>query len=303
MSSGTFTGMELRGIGPALMAGRIAHIEFHPKDPNTWYVAVGSGGVWKTTNAGTTWTPIFDRESVYSIGTIAIDSNNPSVVWVGTGEDVGGRHVSFGDGIYRSDDGGQRWKNMGLPDSEHISRIRIHPENSDVIMVAAQGPLWSTGGDRGFFLSTDGGETWEKTLGDDGYTGVTDIAIHPENPAVVYAATWEHHRTVAAYMGGGPKSGIHRSTDGGRSWTELEQGLPDGNMGKIGLAVTALEPDAIYAAIETDRRQGGVYRSADRGASWSKQSDTVSGGTGPHYYQELYASPHHPGRLYLMSNT
>ena len=299
----TFAGMEWRGIGPALMSGRIAHIAFHPQDPNTWYVAVGSGGVWKTMNAGTTWTPIFDDQASYSIGTLAIDPINPNVVWVGTGEDVGGRHVGYGDGVYRSDDGGQSWKNMGLEDSEHIARIVIHPENPDTVYVAAQGPLWSPGGERGFFRTTDGGATWEKTLGDEEYTGVTDIVMHPENPDVLYAATWQHHRTVAAYMGGGPKSGIWRSEDGGTNWVELEQGLPDGNMGKIGLAVSPLEPDTVYAAIELDRRTGGVYRSTDRGASWEKRSDTVSGGTGPHYYQELFASPHHAGRLYLMSNT
>jgi photosystem II stability/assembly factor-like uncharacterized protein len=303
LSAKTFKGIELRGIGPALMSGRIAHIEFEPGDPSTWYVAVGSGGVWKTVNAGTTWTPIFDKEQAYSIGTVAIDPSNTSVIYVGTGEDVGGRHVGFGNGIYRSRDGGVNWENIGLEKSEHIARILVHPSEPDTLFVAAQGPLWNKGGERGFYRSEDGGKTWQRTLGDDAYTGVTDLVMDPRNPEHLYAATWQRHRTVANYVGGGPNSGIHRSTDGGKTWTKLSQGLPEGNLGKIGLAISPHEPDTLYAAIELDRRKGGIWRSSDRGATWEKRSDTVSGGTGPHYYQELYASPHHKGRLYLMSNT
>ncbi len=303
MSSPTFAGMKWRNIGPALMSGRIADIIIHPQDPNTWYVAVGSGGIWKTTNAGTTWTPVFDGQSSYSIGALALDPCNLHVLWAGTGENVGGRHVGYGDGIYRSMDGGQNWEKRGLEASEHISRIVIHPQDCNTLFVASQGPLWSKGGERGLYKSTDGGETWTRTLGDDEWTGVTDVVMDPRNADVLYAATWDHHRTVAAYMGGGPQSGIHKSTDGGDNWVELSQGLPEGNRGKIGLALSPQNPDVIYAAIETNRREGGVWRSTDRGASWEKRSDTVSGGTGPHYYQELYASPHVEGRLYLMSNT
>lgn len=295
-----FTGLKMRSIGPALMAGRIADIAIHPTDESTWYVAVGSGGVWKTENAGTTWSTIFDGEAVYSTGCIAIDANNPATVWLGTGENVGGRHVAYGDGIYRSTDGGKNWKNMGLKDSEHISKIIVHPTNSSVVWVAAQGPLWSSGGERGFYKTTDGGTTWTRTLGNDEWTGVTDIAIDPRDPDVLYAATWDRHRTVAAYMGGGPGTGLHRSTDGGNTWQQLKEGLPEGNMGKIGLAISPQNPDVLYAAIELHQREGGVFRSADRGSTWAKQSDAVSGGTGPHYYQELYACPHREGRLYLM---
>jgi len=302
-TSNVLDGLELRSIGPAFMSGRIADIEIHPENEHVWYVAVGSGGVWKTVNAGTTWTPIFDEQSVYSIGTVSLDPGNPETVWVGTGEDVGGRHVSFGDGVYRSDNGGKTWKNMGLSRSEHISRILIHPENSDVIWVSAQGPLWNSGGDRGLYKSTDGGRTWKKTLGDDQWTGVTDVVMDPENPDRLYAATWQRHRTVAAYMGGGPGTALYRSDDGGETWTKLETGLPtDQWMGKIGLAVSYHNPDVVYAAIELNRRTGGLYRSEDGGNSWEKMSATVSGGTGPHYYQELYASPHHEGTLYLMDN-
>jgi len=295
----TFQGIKMRSIGPAFMSGRIADIAIHPQDDNAWYVAVGSGGVWKTSNAGVTWKPIFDDQSVYSIGCVSIDPSNPSTVWVGTGENVGGRHVGFGDGIYKSIDGGSSWENMGLVASEHISKIIIHPEDGNTVWVAVQGPLWSKGGDRGFYKTVDGGKTWKKTLGDVEWTGVTDIAIDPRDPQVVFAATWQRHRNVAAYMGGGPKSGLHKSVDGGETWTKLSGGLPGGNIGKIGLAISPINPDFLYAAIELNRTKGAVYRSTDRGATWEKRSEAVSGATGPHYYQELYASPHHLDKIFL----
>ena len=290
-----------RNIGPAFLSGRIADIVFHPENESIWYVAVGSGGVWKTENAGTTWTPIFDDQPTYTTGCIALDPSNPEIVWVGSGENVGGRHVAYGDGVYRSLNGGKTWENMGLTDSQHISEIIIHPDNSDVVWVAAQGPLWNKGDQRGLYKTTDGGRSWKKVLGDDQWTGVTDIVIDPRNPQVLYAATWDRHRTVAALMGGGPGTAIYRSDDGGEQWTKLTNGLPKSNLGKIGIAISPQNPDVLYAAIELDRTKGAVYRSSDRGASWNKMSDTVSGGTGPHYYQELYASPHEFDRIYLMN--
>lgn len=299
LSDSTFAGLKLRSIGPAFMSGRIADIAIHPEDDNVWYVAVGSGGVWKTDNAGTTWKPIFDNQPSYSIGCVTIDTQNPHRVWVGTGENVGGRHVAYGDGIYFSQDGGSSWKNMGLKESHHISKIIVHPDNSQIIWVAAQGPLWSMGGQRGLYKSIDGGKSWKQTLGDNVWIGVTDVVIDPRNPDRLYAATWQRHRTVAAYMGGGPGTGLHRSVDGGETWEKLSKGLPNSNMGKIGLAISPQQPDVLYAAIELDRRTGGVFRSMDRGSSWKKQSETVSGGTGPHYYQELYACPHQFDRIYL----
>ncbi len=299
LSDSTFAGLKMRSVGPAFMSGRIADIAIHPDDYSVWYVAVGSGGVWKTENAGVTWQPIFDGQSSYSIGCLTIDPNNPHVIWVGTGENVGGRHVGYGDGIYRSRDDGANWENLGLKNSHHISKIIVHPENSDIIWVAAQGPLWSKGGDRGLYKSTDGGRHWKKTLGDDEWVGVTDIVIDPRDPDWLYAATWQRHRNVAAYMGGGPGSGLHRSSDGGETWEKLTKGLPKSNMGKIGLAISPQRPDVLYAAIELDRRSGGVYRSTNRGATWEKRSEAVAGGTGPHYYQELYASPHQFDRIYL----
>jgi photosystem II stability/assembly factor-like uncharacterized protein len=190
---------------------------------------------------------------------------------------------------------------MGLKNSEHISKIVVHPNNSDVVWVASQGPLWKKGGERGVYKTTNGGKNWKRVLGNSEWTGATDLMIDPNDPQILYAATWDRHRTVAAYMGGGPGSGIHRSTDGGETWEKLSNGLPKSNMGKIGLALSPQKSNVVYAAIELDRTQGGVYRSEDGGSSWSKMSDTVSGGTGPHYYQELYASPHKFDRLYLMN--
>lgn len=296
----TFNGLEMRSIGPALMAGRIADIAIHPEDDNTWYVAVGSGGVWKTENAGVTWHPLFEDQSVYSVGCVTIDPHNPNTIYVGTGENVGGRHVGFGDGIYRSLDGGKSWENLGLKRSEHISKILVHPQDANTIYVAAQGPLWSSGGDRGLYISKDFGKTWDRKLGGGMWTGVTDIAIDPRDPSVMYAATWDRHRTTAAYLGGGPGTGIYRSTNGGESWNQMKTGLPTSNMGKIGLALSPQNPDVVYAAIELDLRTGGVYRSTDRGQTWEKRSNAVAGATGPHYYQELYACPHNEGRVYLV---
>ncbi len=297
----SFDGLKLRSVGPAFTSGRIADIAFHPDNDNVWYVAVGSGGVWKTMNSGITWDPIFDHQSVYSTGCITLDPTNPSTVWLGTGENVGGRHVGFGDGIYKSTDGGATWKNMGLKATEHISKIIVHPTDPNVIWVAAQGPLWSKGGERGVYKSTDGGNTWKNVLSVNEWTGATDLLIDPRNPDVLYTATWQRHRTIAAYMGGGPGSAIHRSDDGGTTWNKLSAGLPSSNLGKIGLALSPQKPDVVYAAIELDRTTGGIFKSTDMGASWEKQSDAVAYGTGPHYYQELYACPHNFDRIYLMN--
>jgi photosystem II stability/assembly factor-like uncharacterized protein len=302
MTAEAFKGLELRNIGPALMSGRIADIAIHPTDSSVWYVAVGSGGVWKTINAGTTWDPVFDGESSYSIGCITVDPANPEVVWVGTGENVGGRHVGFGDGIYRSADGGANWEARGLEGTQHISKIVIHPEDSNTLFVAAQGPLWSRGGERGLYKTTDAGATWTNVLSAGEWTGVTDVVMDPRDPDLLYAATWQHQRTVAALIDGGPESGIHRSVDGGATWARLTEGLPKGNLGKIGLAVSPQRPDVVYAAVELDNSKGGVWRSTNRGATWEKRSDAVAGATGPHYYQELVASPHAFDRIYLMDS-
>lgn len=300
MSASTFSGLKLRSIGPALMSGRVSDIVVHPKDQSTWYVAVGSGNLWKTTNAGTTWTPIFEDQGSYSIGCVTLDPNNPEVVWIGTGENVSGRHVGYGDGVYRSRDGGSTWDNVGLKDSEHIGMIRIDPRDSNTVYVAAQGPLWSPGGERGLYKTTDGGESWELILGAGEYTGANEVHLDPSNPDVVYAVLHQRFRNVAALVNGGPESGIHKSTDGGKTWRELTNGLPSEDMGKIGFAISPIDPDIVYATVELAHREGGFYRSSDGGESWTKGADYISGGTGPHYYQELFASPHKLDRVYQM---
>jgi len=266
------TAMALRGIGPAVMGGRIAHVAVSPRDPGTWFVAVGSGGVWKTTNAGITWTPVFDEQPSYS----------------------------WGDGVYRSRDGGASWEQVGLAASQHIGKILVDPRDGNVVYVAAEGPLWSSGGQRGVYKTTDGGETWTAVLEIDENTGVTDLEFDPTDPDVLYAAAYQRRRHIWALLAGGPESGIYKSTDAGESWRQVETGLPEGDMGKIGLAVTPADPSLVYATIEASDEERGFYRSRDRGESWEHRDDYVSGGTGPHYYQELEASPTDADLVYQM---
>ncbi|MEM8931430.1 MAG: glycosyl hydrolase [Acidobacteriota bacterium] len=295
-----FRGLTLRSIGPAHSSGRIADIAIHPSDTSTWFVAAGSGGVWKTTDAGTTWTPIFDDQGSYSIGCLAIDPNRPSTVWVGTGENVSGRHVGWGDGIYRSDDGGATWRHLGLADTEHLGEISIDPRDGERVLVAAEGPLWSSGGERGVYQTLDGGETWTRVLDVDDDSGATALSRDPSNPDVVYAATYQRRRHVWGFLAGGPGSGIWKSTDAGATWRQLGGGLPKGDLGKIDVVVSPVDSSVVYATIEADRKARGFYRSTDGGERWQKRSGYLSGGTGPHYYQELIASPHDVDRVYQM---
>ena len=300
LSAEALAGLEFRNIGPAVMSGRISDIAIHPTNRSLWYVAVGSGGVWKTENAGTTWTPIFDNQSSYSIGCLTLDPNNPEVVWVGTGENVSGRHVGFGVGVYKSLNGGKTWTNMGLSKSEHIARILVDPRNSNTVFVAAEGPLWSSGGERGLYKSADGGKTWTLALEISKDTGVTSAELDPKNPDLIYAAAYERRRSVAAFMGGGPESAIYKSEDAGKTWRKLTVGLPAGDKGKIGLAVSPIDPRVVYATVEAGPEEKGFYRSADRGESWEKRNTFISGGTGPHYYQEIFADPNTFDRVYQM---
>ncbi|HET6593504.1 MAG TPA: hypothetical protein VFG48_11355, partial [Xanthomonadales bacterium] len=250
-----------------------------------------------------TWDAVFDGQGAYSIGCVSVDPGNHNVVWVGTGENVSGRHVGYGDGVYRSLDGGATWQNMGLKNSEHIGMIAIDPRDSNVVYVAAQGPLWSAGGDRGLFKTTDGGNSWEAVLAGGEYTGVNEVHLDPRNPDVVFAVRHQRLRSVAALINGGPGSGIFKSGDGGATWRELTEGLPEEDMGKIGLAISPIDPDVVYATIELGRRTGGFWRSENGGETWEKRSDYLSSGTGPHYYQEIFASPHQFDRIYQMDAT
>ena len=292
--------LPFRGLGPALMGGRIADIAVDPTRPGTFYVAAGSGGIFKTTNGGVTFKAIFEGQPSYSIGEITLDPSHPEVIWVGTGENVSGRHVGWGDGVYRSRDGGESWQRMGLAGSQHIGRILVDPRDSQVVLVAAEGPLWSAGGERGVYRSRDGGATFEPVLQVDENTGFTDLEFDPGNPEVVYAAAYQRRRHVWGFLGGGPGSGLWKSVDNGKTWRRLEKGLPKGDMGKIGLAVSAADPRVVYATIEAGPLERGFYRSLDRGESWEKRNSYISGGTGPHYYQEIEASPVNAELVYQM---
>src|SRR5262245_36543905 len=235
MSSGTFSGLKFRSVGPALISGRVVSIAVNPHNKSQYFIGVASGGVWRTDNDGTTWQPVFDHEGSYSIGTVVIDPKHPNVVWVGTGENNSQRSVSYGDGVYRSEDGGKTWKNMGLKKSEHIARIVIDPRDSNVVYVAAQGPLWGSGGDRGLYKTTDGGRTWNAILSFSENTGVTDVVMDPSNPDVLFAASYQRRRHFFTLINGGPEAAIHKSVDGGKTWTKLSGGLPTLEMGRIGL--------------------------------------------------------------------
>ncbi|MEM9529395.1 MAG: glycosyl hydrolase [Pseudomonadota bacterium] len=291
-------GLKFRDIGPAITSGRISDFAMHPAGWHVFYAATASGGLWKTNNGGITWKPIFDNEGSYSIGVVELDPANPNVVWVGTGENNSQRSVAYGDGVYKSVDGGASWKNVGLKDSEHIGDISIHPDDSNVVFVAAQGPLWSEGGDRGVYRTRDGGETWDQVLSVDEHTGANDVLIHPDRPNLVLASTYQRRRHVWTLINGGPGSGVYRSTDGGETFSEITAGLPPHDMGRVGLAFAPSAPDVVYAIIETDDKHEGVYRSSDFGASWSKQSDYMA--SSPQYYNELVVDPKNPNRLFSM---
>ncbi len=295
----TFSGLEFRGIGPAMNSGRVGDLAIHPSDPNTWYVAVASGGVWKTINAGTTWTPIFDKTGSYSIGCVTVDPGNPLTIWVGTGENNSQRSVGYGDGVYKSVDGGRNWENVGLKTSEHIGMILVDPRDSNIVFVAAQGPLWAKGGDRGLYRTGDGGKTWTCALATDPYTGASDVVFEPGNPDVMYASTYQRQRRVWTLINGGPGSALYKSDDAGATWRKLENGLPEGDLGRIGLAVSPVNPKLVYALVEAaDLKKDGFYRSTDAGGNWEKMSDYRPGS--PQYYQEIFVDPKNPDRVYSM---
>ena len=280
----TVGGLNFRLVSPASTSGRIADIAIHSKNPNTWYVAAASGGVWKTNNHGTTFNPIFDNYGSYSIACVEIAPSNSNTIWVGTGENNNQRAVAYGDGVYKSMDGGKSFTNMGLKLSEHIGNIIIHPTDENTIWVAAYGPVWSAGGERGVYKTIDGGKTWERTLFISENTGISEIAIDPTNPAILYAAAHQRRRQEYTYIGGGPESNLYKSIDGGKTWTESNAGLPKGEMGRIGIAVSPVDENYVYAIVEGKDDKGGFFRSTNKGVNWSKMSGFSTSGN---YYQEI----------------
>lgn len=287
--------LKMRAIGPAIMSGRIDDIAAVESDPEVIYMGAAAGGVWKTTDGGMTWTPLFDRQPNPSIGALAIAPSNPSIVWVGTGEANNRQSASWGDGVYKSTDGGKTWTHQGLEDTQAIGRIAIDPTNPDVVYVAAVGHLWGPNAQRGLFKTTDGGKSWQKALSIDNDTGVTDVAIDPASPNIVYAAAYERRRTPWGFDGGGPGSGIYKTTDGGANWTKLTGGLPNnGNTGRIGLSVYRRNPNIVYALVQN--AQGGVFRSENQGATWTRMSDT---NPRPSYFSQIRVDPNNDLRIWM----
>jgi photosystem II stability/assembly factor-like uncharacterized protein len=288
--------LEFREIGPAVMGGRIDDFAVVESNPNIVYVGTASGGVWRTTNNGTTWTPVFDKEGVSTIGDIAIAPSDPAVVWVGTGEPNNRQSSSWGDGIYKSLDAGKTWQRMGLAATHHIGRIVIHPKNPDVVYAAALGHLWGPNPDRGVYKTTDGGKTWNQVLKINDDTGVSDIAMDPESPDTLYAAAYERRRTPFGFNGGGPGSAIYKTTDGGATWKKLTKGLPyenGGDTGRIGLDIYRKDPNIVYAIVQHEK--GGTYRSEDKGETWKKMGDT---NPRPSYYSQIRIDPTNDLRIW-----
>ena len=291
-----FKNLEFREIGPAVMGGRIDDFAVVEKNPNIVYVGTASGGVWKTTNNGTTWEPVFDKEGVSTIGDIAIAPSDPSVVWVGTGEPNNRQSSSWGDGIYKSLDAGKTWKKMGLGATHHIGRIVIHPSNPEVVYAAAQGHLWGPNPERGVYKTSDGGKTWSQVLKINDDTGVSDIAMDPQSPDTLYAAAYERRRTPFGFNGGGPGSAIYKTSDGGATWKKLTKGLPyenGGDTGRIGLDVYRKDPNIVYAEIQHER--GGTFRSEDKGETWKRMGETDPR---PSYYSQIRVDPNNDLRIW-----
>ncbi|UTW54742.1 glycosyl hydrolase [Kordiimonas sp. SCSIO 12610] len=294
----SLNGLKFRSLGPAVTSGRIADFAFHPDDKSTFYVGTASGGLWKTTNNGNTWKSIFDGQASFSIGVVTLDPKNPNIVWVGTGENNSQRSVAYGDGVYKSLDGGKTWKHMGLKTSEHIGSILIDPRDSNTVFVAAQGPLWNSGGERGLYKTTDGGTSWERVLDIDEHTGINEVVMDQDNPDILIASSYQRQRRVWTLINGGPGSAIHKSTDGGKSWKKVTRGLPSAEVGRIGLATAPSVPGMVYALIEGKGSARGLYRSTDYGESWEKRSGY--GTSSPQYYNEIFVDPSNADRIYAV---
>ena len=295
--SSFFNAISFRSVGPAWASGRIADLAVNPSNHSEIYAAVASGNIWKSENNGTTWKPIFDKYGAYAIGCIVIDPGNHNVVWAGTGENNHQRALGWGDGVYRSDDAGASWKNMGLKESRQIGGIVIDPRNSDVVYVAAEGSAWGPGGDRGLYKSTDGGKTWEKILNISENTGVNNVVLDPRNPDVIYCTSEQRRRHVGLKIGGGPESAVYKSTDAGKSFEKIMKGLPGGDIGGMGIAVSPVNPDVLYLIMEAQGDAGGFFRSVNRGASWEKMSSYHSTGQ---YYNKIICDPKDVNRIFSL---
>ncbi|MCH8962407.1 MAG: exo-alpha-sialidase, partial [Bacteroidetes bacterium] len=302
-----FQAFRWRNIGPANMGGRVVDIEAVEDDFTRVFLASASGGVWKSVNAGTTWEPIFDHYASASIGDIALFQPNPDLLWVGTGEANNRNSVSWGDGVYKSTDGGATFEHVGLAETHQIARIITHPTDPDVVYVCAIGHLWGYSGGRGLFQTTDGGQSWTKLAGglpDDGRTGCTDLVRHPTDPAVLYTAFYHRLRQPWTFHSGGENGGIFKSVDGGATWEKLTNGLPEGETGRIGLAIYRQNPDILMALVEAARTDtlaapgSGVYRSEDAGQSWTYVNTYNNR---PFYYSQIRINPHDDQRVYVLT--
>ncbi|MDH3424899.1 MAG: glycosyl hydrolase, partial [Gemmatimonadota bacterium] len=288
-----------RAIGPAVTGGRIHDVEALPGDASTILVGTASGGLWKTTNRGHTWTNVFADKPVSTFGDIAISRSNPRVVYAGTGEQQNRQSTSYGNGVYRSDDGGDSWRHLGLEETRHTGKVVIHPTNPDVVYVGALGNLWADSEARGVYKSTDGGRSWSKVLFVDRFTGVIDMAIDPSDPNTVYAATYQRLRRAWGFNGGGPGSGIWKSVDGGATWNELGGGLPEGDKGRIGIALAESNPRVLMALVETaDEETQGLYRTEDGGLTWERVNRQ---NIRPMYYSHVFIDPTDDERVYTLA--
>jgi len=291
------SGLKWRSIGPAFTSGRIADFAVNPFNHHEYYVAVASGNIWKTINAGTTFEPIFDKYGAYAIGCLALDPNNPFVVWTGTGENNHQRALGYGDGVYKTTDGGKSWKNMGLKESRQIGEIVIDPRNSNIVFVAAEGSVWGPGGDRGLYKTIDGGKNWKKVLEISEHTGVNNVIYDPRTPDVMYATSEQRRRHVFTKISGGPESAVYKSVDAGETWEKIMTGLPSVDIGGMDIAVSPVNPDIVYLIMEAAENKGGFFRSANRGASWERMSEYTSSGQ---YFNEIFCDPKNVDKIYSM---
>jgi len=295
IDSYTFGAIKARSIGPAVMGGRISALDVVNNDPRIIYVGAAAGGVWKSVSGGTTFKPIFDKNNL-SIGAITIDQSHPDTVWVGTGETWVRSSVSVGDGRYKTTDGGDNWEKVGLDSTERISRILINPNDSKIVYAGAMGHLWNSNKQRGVYKTTDGGKTWEKVLYVDENTGCSDLAMDPQEPNILYAALWEYRRSPDFFKSGGRGSGLYRTTDGGKTWSKLQNGLPTGELGRIAIALAPSRPSTIYAVVES--KKSAIYRSDNLGETWTRLDSSNTIGSRPFYFSLLHVDHQDHNRVY-----